>query len=47
MGFIESYKHLEKLCSEVMRDDRRISAYIDEMMNTPVVLSLSEVGMTI
>ena len=35
MGFIESYKHLEKLCSEVMRDDRRISAYIDEMINTP------------
>lgn len=35
MGFIESYKHLEKLCGEVMNDDRRISAYIDEMINTP------------
>lgn len=35
MGFIESYKHLEKLCGEVLNDDRRISAYIDEMMNTP------------
>ena len=35
MGFIESYKHLEKLCGEVMNDDRRISAYIDEMANTP------------
>ncbi len=35
MGFIESYKHLEKLCSEVLNDDRRISAYIDEMINTP------------
>lgn len=35
MGFIESYKHLEKICGEVLNDDRRISAYIDEMMNTP------------
>ena len=35
MGFIESYKHLEKLCSEVLNDDKRISAYIDEMINTP------------
>lgn len=35
MGFIDSYKHLEKLCGEVLNDDRRISAYIDEMLNTP------------
>lgn len=35
MGFLESYKYLEKLCGEVMNDDRRISAYIDEMINTP------------
>ena len=35
MGFIESYKHLEKLCGEVLNDDRRISAYIDEMISTP------------
>ena len=35
LGFIESYKHLEKLCGEVLNDDRRISAYIDEMINTP------------
>lgn len=35
MGFIDSYKHLEKLCGEIMNDDRRISAYIDEMLNTP------------
>ena len=35
MGFIEPYKHLEKLCGEVLNDDRRISAYIDEMKNTP------------
>lgn len=31
MGFINSYKHLEKLCGEVFGDDRRISAYIDKM----------------
>ena len=35
MGFIDSYKHLEKLCGEVLNDDRRVSAYIDEMLNTP------------
>lgn len=35
MGFIDSYKHLEKLCGEIMNDNRRISAYIDEMLNTP------------
>ena len=35
MGFIDSYKHLEKLCGEVLNDDRRLSAYIDEMLCTP------------
>jgi hypothetical protein len=35
MGFIDSYKRLEKLCGEVLNDDRRISAYIDEMVNNP------------
>lgn len=35
MSFIESYKHLDKICGEVLNDDRRISAYIDEMTNTP------------
>lgn len=35
MGFIESYKHLEKLCGEVLNNDRRISAYIDEMKALP------------
>ncbi len=44
MGFIESYKHLEKICGEVLNDDRRISAYIDEMLNTPVDFILKEVG---
>lgn len=34
MSFTESYKQLEKLCSEIMNDDRRVSAYIDEMINT-------------
>ena len=35
MGFMEAYKRLEKLCGEVMDDDRRIGAYIEEMKNTP------------
>ena len=33
-GFIEAYKRLEKLCGEVLNDERRVSAYIDEMINT-------------
>lgn len=33
MGFIEAYKQLEKLCGEVLDDDRCVSAYIDEMIN--------------
>ncbi|MGN0375304.1 MAG: DUF6548 family protein [Butyrivibrio sp.] len=35
MGFIDSYKCLEKLCGEVLNDNRRVSAYIDIMINTP------------
>jgi hypothetical protein len=35
MGFMDSYKRLEKLCGEVMDDNRRVSAYIDEMLRTP------------
>ena len=35
MGFMSSYKHLEKLCGEVMNDERKVSAYIDEMVKTP------------
>ena len=31
MEFTSAYKQLEKLCGEIMNDDRRISAYIDEM----------------
>ena len=35
MSFIESYKRLDKLCGDILRDDRRLSAYIDEMKSTP------------
>ena len=35
MGFHESYKRLEKLCGEVLNDNRRISAYIDLMSHIP------------
>ena len=35
MGFIESYKRLEKLCGDLLNDGRRISAYIDEMISLP------------
>ena len=35
MGFIDSYKHLEKLCGGILNDERKVSAYIDEMINTP------------
>lgn len=31
MEFMSAYKHLEKLCGEVMDDERRLSAYIEEM----------------
>lgn len=37
---MNSYKHLEKLCGEIMRDERRVSAYIDEMTCTPFGPSL-------
>lgn len=33
MGFIDSYKRLEKLCSEVCGVNRGVTAYIDEMIN--------------
>ena len=35
MGFIDSYKHLEKLWGEVLNDERKLSAYIDEMISKP------------
>ena len=34
MGFMDSYKRLEKIRGEVLNDDRCVSAYIDEMRNT-------------
>lgn len=33
MGFMYSYKRLEKLCREIMNDDKAVKAYIDEMDN--------------
>lgn len=35
MSFSNSYKHLDKLCSDCMHDRRGITAYIEEMQNTP------------
>lgn len=35
MSYLESYKRLEKLCGDIMADNRCISAYIEEMENTP------------
>lgn len=31
MGFIDSYKQLEKLCRDLMSDERNVTAYIEEM----------------
>ncbi len=35
MGFIAAYKHLDKLCGEVLNDRRGVTAYIEEMERTP------------
>ena len=35
MGFMDSYKRLEKLCGDLLNCDRPVSAYIDEMLQTP------------
>lgn len=35
MTFIDSYKRLEKLCSDIYGQNHAITAYIDEMINTP------------
>lgn len=35
MGFINSYKQLEKRCNQIYGGNHGISAYIDEMTNTP------------
>jgi len=36
MSFIDAYKKLEKLCSEIYNDNHGVSSYIDEMINTPI-----------
>ena len=36
MSFIDSYKRLEKLCSEIYDDNHGVSSYIDEMINNPI-----------
>lgn len=35
MKFMDSYKRLEKLCGDLLNNDGRVKAYIDEMYNTP------------
>lgn len=35
MSFIDSYKHLEKLCGDMLSDTHGVSTYIDEMINKP------------
>jgi len=35
MEFMDAYKRLEKLCGEILNDERRISAYIEEMERLP------------
>lgn len=35
MGFIDSYKHLEKLCGDMLCTQHGVSVYIDNMENTP------------
>ena len=34
MDFMNSYKRLEKLCGDLLNDERKVSAYIDEMAAT-------------
>ena len=34
MSFMNSYKRLEKLCSEIYNDHHGVSSYIEEMKNT-------------
>lgn len=35
MGFMDSYKHLEKLCGDMLGSQHGVSAYIDEMLRKP------------
>ena len=36
MSFIDSYKRLEKLCSEIYNNNHGITSYIDEMVRNPI-----------
>ena len=36
MSFIDSYKRLEKLCSEIYNNNHGITSYIDEMARNPI-----------
>lgn len=44
MSFIESYKHLDKICGEMFETQYGVSAYIEEMQTILMVLFLSEDG---
>lgn len=35
MGFLDSYKRLERYCGDLYGDDLRLGGYIEEMENTP------------
>ncbi len=35
MGFLNSYKELEKLCGDMYGDNHGLTTYIDEMINKP------------
>ncbi|MBE6974310.1 MAG: hypothetical protein E7436_02315 [Ruminococcaceae bacterium] len=35
MGFMEAYKRLDRLCADIMKNGRGISAYIEEMSRIP------------
>ena len=35
MSFIESYKHLDKICGEMFETQYGVSAYIEEMLSNP------------
>ena len=47
MEFMNAYKHLEKLCGDILNDERRISAYIDEMAKFLMVLLKYTIGIMI
>ncbi len=42
--FLDEYKHLEKLCSEIFNQNHGVTLYIDEMANTPRHVAISIPG---